>query len=186
MGKRLDFISTPLNGLYRVNREPIRDTRGFLNRLFCAEEISEFGLKISIAQINHTRTKRKGTIRGLHFQNTPYTETKLVTCIKGKVFDVAVDIRENSPTFLKWHAEELSAANNESLYIPEGFAHGFQALTNDCELLYLHSALHQPAAESALNVLDPMLSINWPLEITGISNRDQNHPMITVFKGIKI
>jgi len=186
MSQRLEFIPTLLDGLYSINRKPIKDQRGFFNRLFCAEEIAEIGLKHPIVQINHTMTRQKGAIRGLHFQHIPYTETKIVTCIKGKVFDVAVDIRKNSPTFLQWHAEELSADNKVSLYIPDGFAHGFQALTNDCELLYMHSEFYQSDAEGALNVLDPRLSIEWPLEITEISERDNNHSMINMFKGIEI
>jgi dTDP-4-dehydrorhamnose 3,5-epimerase len=186
MSQRLQFIPTLLSGLYSIKGKPIKDQRGFFNRLFCAEEISEIGLKKPIVQMNQTMTRKKGAIRGLHFQNTPYTETKIVTCIKGKVFDVAIDIRKNSPTFLKWHAEELSDSNNVSLYIPDGFAHGFQALTNDCELLYMHSEFYQSAAEDALNVLDPRLSIKWPLEITEISERDSKHPMINIFKGVEI
>jgi dTDP-4-dehydrorhamnose 3,5-epimerase len=186
MSQRLDFVSTSLNGLYSIKRKPIKDQRGFINRLFCAEEITGIGLKNTIVQINHTMTRQKGAIRGLHFQYSPYTETKTVTCLKGKVFDVAVDIRKNSPTFLQWHAEELSEYNHASLYIPDGFAHGFQALTNDCELLYLHSEFYQSDAEGALNVLDPRLSIDWPLQITEISERDCNHSMINLFKGIEI
>jgi dTDP-4-dehydrorhamnose 3,5-epimerase len=140
-----------------------------------------------IKQINHTGTKQAGTIRGMHFQHAPHAEIKIVSCLKGKVFDVAVDLRANSPTFLQWFATELSAENHHSLYIPEGFAHGFQTLTNDCELVYLHTAEYSPNHESALNPLDPKLAITWPDLISEISARDQNHPMINShFKGIQL
>ena len=184
MSQRFEFTSTPLSGLYRVARNPIKDQRGFFSRFFCAEEFAEIELDKPIVQMNHTRTIKKGAVRGLHFQKKPYTETKIVSCIRGKVFDVAVDIRKKSPTFLRWHAEELSENNHASLYIPGGFAHGFQALTDDCELLYLHSEFYRPEAEEALNVSDPRLSIDWPLEITEISDRDSGHDMISIFKGI--
>jgi dTDP-4-dehydrorhamnose 3,5-epimerase len=143
------------------------------------------GFTKQIAQINHTLTRRKGVVRGLHFQYPPHAEMKIVSCLRGEIYDVAVDLRVGSPTFLHWHAEVLSAENRRSLMIPEGFAHGFQALTNDCEIIYLHSTLYQPAAEGALNATDPLLAIAWPLEITEMSDRDRNHPLLSdEFKGI--
>ena len=131
-----------------------------------------------MVQINHTFTRVKGAVRGMHFQLPPYTETKVVTCLRGKVFDVAIDLRQGSETFLQWHAEVLSADNKRSLFIPDGFAHGFQALDDNCELIYMHSAFYRPEAEAALNVNDQRLSIEWPLAITDISERDKNHPMM--------
>ena len=128
--------------------------------------------------MNHTFTKKKGSLRGMHFQSKPFQEIKIVRCIKGKVFDVAVDIRKDSPTFLQWHGEILSADKGTSLYIPEGFAHGFQTLTNNCELLYIHSELYQQDAEGVLNAFDPKINISWPLEVTEMSDRDRNSPLL--------
>lgn len=183
--ERFHFHPTPLHGLTIIERTLLEDNRGFLSRFFCDESLAQLGMK-PIKQINHTGTKQAGTIRGMHFQHAPHAEIKIVSCLKGKVFDVAVDLRANSPTFLQWFATELSAENHHSLYIPEGFAHGFQTLTNDCELIYLHTAEYSPNHESALNPLDPKLAITWPDPISEISARDQNHPMINSdFKGIQ-
>lgn len=187
MTERFSFVKTPLGGLYKIERKPIQDSRGFFSRFFCTEEFKEIGFTSHIAQINHTRTKKMGVVRGMHYQYPPYTETKIVTCIKGEVFDVALDIRKDSPTFLQWHAEILNTENQSSLYIPEGFAHGFQTIKENCELLYIHSSSYQADAEGALNLKDPKLSIDWPLEITEISERDRKHPMIDIkFEGIDI
>lgn len=175
---RFNLIDTTINDLKVVERKPIGDARGFLSRIYCAESFSAFGVSKPIAQINHTLTEIKGTVRGLHFQYAPYAETKLVNCIKGEVYDVAVDLRKDSPTFLKWHAEILSAGNHKSLLIPEGFAHGFQTLTDNCELIYLHTEAYVPSAEGALNALDSCLNIQWPLTITELSERDRKHAMI--------
>jgi dTDP-4-dehydrorhamnose 3,5-epimerase len=182
---RFDFIPTPLSGLKLVQRKAMEDHRGFLSRVYCAEEFAEAGAGKPIAQINHTLTRKKGAVRGLHFQHPPHAETKLVSCLKGEIFDVAVDLRSGSPTFLHWHGEILTAANRRSLLIPEGYAHGFQALTDDCELIYLHTAAYHHEAEGALNVADPRLSISWPLPIDDISERDRNHPFISQeYRGI--
>jgi len=187
MSQRFNFIETSLKDLYKIEQKPIEDERGFFSRLFCAEEFKEIGFIQPIAQMNHTLTTLKGTVRGMHYQHPPYTETKIVTCTRGEILDVAVDIRKGSSTFLQWHAEILNEKTQSSLYIPDGFAHGFQTLTENCELLYIHSSFYQHDAEGGLNVLDRELSIEWPLEITEISERDQNHPMInTSFKGIDI
>ncbi len=175
---RFDFIATPLSGLVLVQRKAIEDDRGFLSRFFCAEEFCEAGLNKPIAQMNHTLTRKKGAVRGLHFQHSPHNEIKLVSCLKGEIWDVAVDLRRDSPTFLHWHGEILSATNRKSLLIPEGFAHGFQALTEDCELIYLHTAFYHPESEDALNVADPKLNITWPLPIGDLSNRDRSHAFI--------
>lgn len=156
----------------------MQDNRGFLSRFYCAEEFSAIGIRKPIVQINHTLTRQKGAVRGLHFQHLPFAETKVVSCIKGEILDIAVDIRQGSPTFLKWHAEILSEQNQHSLMIPEGFAHGFQTLTEDCELIYLHTAAYHQPSEDALNINDPVLGIQLPLEIKDISERDRTHPMI--------
>lgn len=184
---RFDFISTPLNGLSLVQRKAIEDDRGFLSRFYCAEEFREAGINKPIAQINHTLTRMKGAVRGLHFQHPPYAEIKLVSCLKGEILDVAVDLRRDSPTFLHWHGDILSASNRKSLLIPEGFAHGFQALTEDCELIYLHTAFYRPEAEGALNVADPRLGIAWPLPIGDLSVRDRGHAFIDIdFQGVVV
>jgi dTDP-4-dehydrorhamnose 3,5-epimerase len=172
---RFDFIDTPLAGLKIVQRKLIEDSRGFLSRLYCADDFAAAKVNLSIAQINQTHTRRKGAARGLHFQHPPHTETKLVTCLSGSVFDVAVDLRQGSPTFLHWHAAVLSADNHQSLLIPAGFAHGFQTLEDNSELFYLHSAPYVAAAEGALNVNDAALAIDWPLPIAELSERDSAH-----------
>jgi len=182
---RFDFIPTPLSGLTLIQRKTLEDPRGFLSRFYCVEEFAEAGINKPIAQINHTLTRKKGAIRGLHFQHPPYAETKLVSCLRGEIWDVAVDLRHDSPTFLHWHGEILSAENRKSLLIPGGYAHGFQALTEDCELIYLHTMAYHSEAEGALNVADPRLNIAWPLPISDISGRDSNHPFISSdFQGI--
>ncbi len=184
---RFDCVNTSLSGLKILKRNPIEDSRGFLSRFFCAEEFKAFGFSKPISQINHTLTRQKGTVRGLHYQQPPHAEIKLVSCIKGEVFDVAIDLRKNSPTFLQWHGEMLSENNQRSLLIPEGYAHGFQTLTEDCELIYLHSAPYVKEAEAALNVTDPKLDIAWPLNFTEISERDRLNPMIKLdFEGIVV
>lgn len=175
---RFDFIQTPLSGLVLVQRNAIEDHRGFFSRFYCAEEFSQAGINKPIAQINHTLTCKKGSIRGLHFQYPPYAETKIVSCLNGEIWDVAVDLRCDSPTFLQWYGVILSAVNRKSLLIPEGYAHGFQTLTEDCELIYLHTAVYHSEAEGALNVTDPRLSIAWPLPIGDLSERDRKHSLI--------
>jgi dTDP-4-dehydrorhamnose 3,5-epimerase len=183
--KRFEFHPTPLAGLWVVQRKPVEDRRGFFCRFFCAEELQTVGLHKPIVQINQTYTAKKGSVRGLHFQYPPYSESKIVSCIRGEIFDVAVDIRRGSPSFLHWHGEILSAANHRSLLIPEGFAHGFQTLTESCELLYLHSEAFHPQAEGALHFADPKIGIIWPIAMTELSERDRRHPFIDLdFKGI--
>jgi dTDP-4-dehydrorhamnose 3,5-epimerase len=183
--KRFDIQELPLGSLRLLTRVRLGDSRGFLSRLFCVEELRPAGWKGNIAQVNHTFTARAGTVRGLHYQRAPYAEIKVVTCIRGEVWDVAVDIRSGSPTFLQWHAERLSAENGRSMLIPEGFAHGFQTLTEEVEMLYCHSAAYVADAEAGLNVRDPKLAIEWPSPITELSMRDSQHPMLNAeFAGV--
>ena len=184
---RFTILDTPIADLKIVERQQLGDNRGFLSRLFCVEELAAAGWHKPIAQINQTLTQKQGTVRGLHYQNAPYAEMKLVTCLRGAVWDVVVDLRAGSPTFLQWHAEELSAANHRALLIPEGFAHGFQTLCDDCELIYLHSRAYTPGTEAGLNPKDPMLTITWPLAITELSARDAQHPILDPqFKGVTL
>ena len=181
------IFDTPIKDLKVIERKPIGDSRGFLARIFCADQLKIAGWHIPIAQINQTLTRKRGTVRGMHFQNAPHAEMKLISCLRGEIFDVAVDLRHNSPTFLKWHAEKLSSENCRALLIPKGFAHGFQTLTDDCELLYLHSAPYKPAAEGGIRPNYPHLAIAWPLDFCEISVRDSEHPLLNdLFKGIEI
>jgi dTDP-4-dehydrorhamnose 3,5-epimerase len=178
MGARLKVIDTPIHGLKTVQRNPIRDARGYFSRFFCAEEFRLAGLNPHIAQINQSYSKAIGTVRGMHFQAPPHAESKFVSCIRGEIFDVAVDLRRNSPTFLHWHGVILSAENQRSLFIPEGFAHGFQTLTDDSELLYLVGASYEPSAEGGVNAQDPLIDIVWPRSITEMSDKDRNAPFL--------
>jgi dTDP-4-dehydrorhamnose 3,5-epimerase len=187
MDKRLRISETPLPGLKLIERRVMGDARGYLERLFCANELQSLIGARSIVQINHTLTARRGAVRGMHFQHPPHAEIKFVTCLRGEVFDVAVDLRRDSSTRLRWHAELLSAGNHRTLLVPEGFAHGFQTLTEDCELLYFHTSAYDEQAEAGLNANDPMLDILWPLPIAELSNRDASHPMITAaFSGVSL
>lgn len=172
---RFEVVDTPLAGLKLVRRQRLGDSRGFLSRLFCADELAAAGWTLPVAQINHTSTARQGTVRGMHFQRPPHVEAKLVSCLRGEVWDVAVDVRAGSPTFLRWHAERLSADNGCALLIPPGFAHGFQALSDDVELLYCHSAAYAAQSEAGLHPQDERLGITWPLHITELSARDAGH-----------
>lgn len=182
---RFEIIDTPLAGLKVIQRKPIEDARGFLSRFFCAGELSRAGFTKPVVQINHTLTRKAGTVRGLHFQYPPAAEARIISCIKGEVYDVAVDIRRGSPTFLRWHAELLTADNHKSFFLPEGFAHGCQALADNCEMLYLHSENFRPETVGTLNVTDPRIAIKWPQEITGLSERDRRPPFVDDdFKGV--
>ena len=182
---RLAISDLPLTGLKCVVRQRMGDARGFLSRLFCAEELRAAGWTGPVAQVNQTCTVRRGTVRGLHFQHPPHAEMRLVSCIRGEVWDIALDIRRGSQTFMRWHAQNLSAANNCALLIPQGFAHGFQALTDDAELIYCHSTPYNAAAEGGLNPQDPSLAIAWPLPIADLSPRDAQHSMLDeAFAGI--
>lgn len=184
---RLDVSDTPIPGLKLVRAMPLGDARGHLARLFCAEELRVVGWSTPIAQVNLTLTRQRGTVRGLHYQRPPDAEIKLVRCLRGEVWDVVVDLRSDSPTFLQWHAEVLSADNLASLLIPQGCAHGFQALSDDVEMLYMHSAPHVPASEGGVSVSEPRLAIPWPLSITEMSGRDLAFPHLTKsFEGIAL
>lgn len=183
---RFTITATPLAGLMVIERQRLADARGFLARMFCAKEFAAIGWHKPIAQINHTVTLRRGTIRGLHFQHPPHAEMKLISCLRGEVWDVAIDLRSGTSTFLQWFGITLSAKNCRALLIPEGFAHGFQTLTDDAELLYCHSSPYHPEAEGGLHPIDPDLAIDWLLPPTEISTRDSSHPLIqNGFKGVK-
>jgi len=166
-------------GPRQVVRHPMGDERGAFTRLFCDEDLMGAGWTGPLRQANHSWTEHAGTVRGMHFQRAPHAETKLVMCLSGAVWDVAVDIRPNSHTFLTSISVELSAKNNTALLLPPGFAHGFQTLCDDVELLYFHSAIHAPEAASGLHPLDPRLAIPWPEKVTIMSDADGSRPMLT-------
>jgi dTDP-4-dehydrorhamnose 3,5-epimerase len=175
---RFTVTALPLAGIRLVERHALKDPRGFFSRLFCADELAAAGWRGPVAQINHTLTRQAGSVRGLHFQRPPHAEMKLVSCLAGEVWDVVVDLRPDSSTYLHWHAQVLSADNRRALLIPEGFAHGFQTLSADAQLLYLHSHPYSPQAEDGLNPTDDQLAIDWPQAITMMSDRDRQHPML--------
>jgi len=164
--------NTKINGVCVIIPEPFYDERGFFNRIFCQNELAMIRPEIIIKQINHSMTKVKGSIRGMHFQYQPHSEMKIVRCIAGSAFDVAVDIRFGSPTFLQWHGEVLSAKNMKALVIPEGFAHGFQSLEDNIELVYMSNAFYRKESEGALKYDDPKINIQWPLSVSVVSNKD--------------
>ncbi len=175
---------TPLKKVHVVDASPIADTRGSFARWFCARELEPLLELREITQINHSKTVKVGSIRGMHMQKSPHAEMKFIRCIKGKVLDVALDVRSGSPTFLQWHAQELSAENNKMMVIPEGCAHGFQVLEPDSELLYLHTAYYEPSSEFGINYADPKANIKWPLPVGDISDRDASYPLLSVdFRG---
>jgi len=185
--KRFNFVDLSLPGLKLIKRNIIDDERGFLSRLFCAAELSSIGLNESIAQITHTYTRKRGTVRGMHYQEEPHCDLKIVSCIRGSIWDVVVDLRSNSPTFLKFHAQLLSEKNCYAMLIPKGFAHGFQTKVDNCELLYFHTTAHNPMAERGLRYDDPLLEINWPDPITTISQRDKSYEMMSPnFQGMRL
>jgi dTDP-4-dehydrorhamnose 3,5-epimerase len=176
---------TAIKGVHLIERHLRGDGRGFLARLFSADEFASLGWGGAIAQINHTYTSTEGTIRGLHFQLPPRAEKKLVICLRGAVCDVAVDLRQGSPTFLQHHKEILSADKHQAMLIPEGCAHGFQTLSDDVELVYLHSERYSPEYEGGVSVFEPMLAITWPKPAGVISDRDRNHtPLTSNYEGL--
>ncbi len=181
----MNFEETPLLGSFIISLLPHADKRGWFARYYCKDEFSKIGHNKELVQFNHSFTNLEGSIRGLHYQQEPYKEIKLVRCIAGAVFDVLVDLRKGSPSFLRWFGVELSAENKKMVYIPEGFAHGFQTLTANCELLYHHSEIYEPNVEAGIRYDDPILDINWPVAISEISDRDKSHKYLDLnFKGI--
>ncbi|MBB5408224.1 dTDP-4-dehydrorhamnose 3,5-epimerase [Paraburkholderia sp. HC6.4b] len=183
----MNVTPTAIAGVMVVHTTPFADHRGIFQRVFCDKELESTISGRHISQINHSRTTRVGAVRGMHFQRAPHAEIKLVRCLRGKVWDVAIDLRADSPTFLQWHAEELSFDNGRMLVVPEGCAHGFQVIEPESELLYLHTASYEPSAEGGIRHDDPALRITWPLPIAEVSQRDQLHPLITPqFRGIPV
>lgn len=179
------FTPTALEGSYMIDLDPFVDKRGWFVRFYCKNEFRKIGHDKEWVQLNHSYTNKKGTIRGLHFQHQPFREIKMVRCIAGSVLDVIVDLRNDSPSFLKWVGVELSAREKRMLYIPEGFGHGFQSLEDNCELMYHHTEFYSSDAEAGIRYDDKRLGITWPLALSEISERDLQHPYLTEkFKGI--
>ena len=182
----MKFNPTPLEGSYIIEPAPISDSRGWFARTFSKDEFKkEIGHTKEWVQMNHSFTSVKGTIRGMHYQLSPFSEIKLVRCIVGEVFDVIVDLRKSSQTYLQWFGTLLTAENKKMMYIPEGFAHGFQTLSENSELIYHHTESYNPKVESGIRYNDAAVNIQWPLEVTEISERDKNHQLIDLnFKAL--
>jgi len=176
---------TPLQDAFIIEPEPFKDDRGLFARVFCQHELRNILKGKNIVQINHSITKQKGAIRGMHFQYPPKAEIKMVKCLRGSVFDVIIDLRKGSSTFLKWHGETLSSENMKMLYIPEGLAHGFQTLEENSELLYLHTEFYSPEHEGGVRYNDLAINISWTLDVTDISEKDRNYPLLSQdFEGV--
>jgi len=176
-----------LDGLLRIRRENFEDARGLFSRLYCSAALADSGFRAGPEQINYSRTFGAGSVRGMHFQHPPHAEAKIVTCLYGEVFDVAVDLRAGSKTFLQWHGEKLTGGSLNSLLIPEGMAHGFQVLSDEAHLVYFHSAPYEERAEGRVHPLDPWVKIAWPLEVRNLSSRDGAAPFLaTDFAGLSI
>lgn len=185
MSELFNIETTPLEGLMVATLNPYTDIRGSFTRLFCSAALRKAGVTKPAAQINLSVTASRGAVRGLHYQSPPHAEMKLVTCLQGRIFDVAADLRIASPTYLKWHGVELSEDNKRMAVIPEGFAHGFQTLTDDCMLLYLHTAPYSAESEGGLSPIDSTLGIDWPAPVEILSERDRNLPHLAGdFKGL--
>lgn len=172
------FTPTPLTGSYTIDLTPFSDNRGWFARTYCKDEFQQIGHTKEWVQINHSCTVQAGALRGMHYQLPPFQEIKMVRCIAGAVYDVIIDLRAGSAGFLQWFGTELSAKNRKMMYIPEGFAHGFQTLAAGSELIYQHTERYTPAAEKAVLYNDPLIGIQWPLPPSDLSDRDRQHPLL--------
>ncbi|MGH7724070.1 MAG: dTDP-4-dehydrorhamnose 3,5-epimerase [Candidatus Eiseniibacteriota bacterium] len=170
------FTETPLAGAYTIALEPREDERGFFARAFCQNELAAQGLETTIVQANMSYNFKRGTLRGMHYQMPPHAEVKMVRCIAGAIYDVIVDLRPESPTHLEWHGVELSAENRMMLYVPKGFGHGYQALTDHTEVLYMVTEFYTPGAERGMRWDDPAIGIRWPIPNPILSPKDAAHP----------
>lgn len=174
----MQFIETKLKGAFLINLNERVDQRGFFARTFCVNEFIEHGLKPTVAQCNLSFNYKKGTLRGMHYQTPPATETKLIRCTQGAIYDVIIDMRPNSPTYLSHIGVELTADNRLALYVPEMFAHGYQTLTSDTEVVYQVSEFYTPGYERGLRYNDPLLKIKWPLPVSEMSEKDATWPLL--------
>lgn len=181
----MHILNTALAGVAVIETDYRNDERGAFARWFCESKLAPLLGNRRVVQTNFSRTMQRGALRGMHYQKPPHAEMKLIRCIRGAVLDVALDLRAGSPTFMQWHAEELSAENGRMIVVPEGCAHGFQVLAPESELLYLHTAAYAPQSEGAVRYDDPAAAITWPLAVTEISQRDLSHPLLSAdFPGI--
>jgi dTDP-4-dehydrorhamnose 3,5-epimerase len=178
------FTELPLPGAFAVDLQELRDERGFFARSYCAAEFAAQGLGPELRQCSVSYNARRGTLRGLHYQDAPHEEHKLVRCTAGAIYDVIVDIRQSSPTYRRWFGAELTMANRRSLFIPPGFAHGFVSLTDGAEVYYMISAAHAPEFSRGLRWNDPAFAIEWPLAPTVISARDAAYPLMDALGGV--
>ncbi|MBW4632558.1 MAG: dTDP-4-dehydrorhamnose 3,5-epimerase [Iphinoe sp. HA4291-MV1] len=174
------FTETELQGAYIIDLEQKQDHRGFFARTFCAKEFEAHGLQPVVAQCNLSFNHKKGTLRGMHYQTSPAAETKLIRCTQGGIYDVIIDMRPESPTYLQHIGVELTAENHRALYVPEMFAHGYQALTDNAEVVYQVGEFYTPGYERGLRYDDSFFNIQWPVEVTEISEKDQNWPLMTM------
>ena len=187
MASNIDIAETIIEGVKVITTQSLEDNRGTFQRFYCDNQFSEILNNRYVAQINFSYTKNKGVVRGMHFQFPPQAEMKFVRCVRGRVWDVAVDLRRSSSTLLRWHATELSPQNNRVLVIPEGCAHGFQTLEPGTELLYLHTKHYSPEAEGGIRYDDPLIDIKWPCPVIELSTRDIELPFLTKnFSGIQL
>ncbi len=170
----MKYTKLDLDGAFLIDVEPFTDARGFFTRTFCKKEFAEHNLEQNFVQSNHSGTNGLGVVRGMHFQHPPYGEVKLIKCVQGKIFDVIVDVRKDSPTYLKWFGAELSAENKRMMYVPKGFAHGFQTLTEYSEIVYLVSEFYNKESEGGIHHLDPSVNIKWPLPVSLVSDKDKS------------
>lgn len=174
------FTETPLKGAYLIEINKLGDERGFFGRSWCRKEMEENGLNANIAQVNTARTQEKGTLRGLHYQIAPYQECKMIRCTKGAIFNIIVDIRPESPTFLKWYAAELNEDNHKALFSPEGFAQGYLTLQENCEITYFATEYYVPGMDRGVRYNDPQVGIELPFEPAILSEKDINWPDFSV------
>ena len=172
----MKFEPLPLKGAYEIHLERREDERGFFARMYCDHEFAAHGLNITWVQMNVSLSREAGTLRGMHFQRGPAAEVKLVRCLRGQAFDVIVDLRQGSDTYGQHCHVLLDRDALNAIYVPKGFAHGFQTLSDDTELQYLHSTAYAPGHEGGVNPLDPALGIEWPRPVSVLSDRDQNLP----------
>lgn len=170
------FEETTLGGAWLIDLLPVRDHRGFFARTFCVQAYADQGLTTGFVQHSTSQSVTRGTVRGLHFQRAPHSEVKVVRCLKGAIWDVIIDLRSDSATYRRWQGFELSAENQRQLYVPAGFAHGFQTLCDDTHVSYLISAFYAPLSASGIRYDDPAFAIDWPLPLTEISEKDRTWP----------
>jgi dTDP-4-dehydrorhamnose 3,5-epimerase len=176
----MKFIPTPLAGAHLIELEPRADARGMFARAFCAQEFADQGLETSFVQANMSTNKLSGTVRGMHLQRAPHAEVKLVRCAKGAIYDVVVDMREDSATHLRWFGAELTEENGRMIYVPKGFAHGYQSLSDGAAVFYMVSTFYAPESEGGLRYNDPKLGIAWPRAVSDVSDKDAKWPLLSL------